>query len=76
MTDIEWEAMGLWKWVAFLDRTKFSGNAKLWIKSKFSISALPLLANEKLQKLFSSKFLIRIPQLGANAKNLDLPLNT
>jgi len=47
MTDIEWEAMGLWKWVAFLDRTEFSKNAKLWFKSNFSINMPPLWANAK-----------------------------
>ena len=55
MTDIEREAMSLWEWGAFSDRMEFFGNARLWLKSKLSISILQLLAN---------------------AKNLDLPLNT
>ena len=28
MTDIEWEAVGLWEWVAFLDRAKIFGKYK------------------------------------------------
>ena len=34
MTDIEREAMGLWEWVAFLDRTEFFGKCKALIQFK------------------------------------------
>ena len=34
MTDIKREAMGLWEWVAFLDRTEFFGKCKALIQFK------------------------------------------
>ena len=34
MTDYEREAMGLWKWVAFLDRTKFLDKYKALVYFK------------------------------------------
>ena len=43
MTDCEREAMGVWEWGTFLDRTKFFGNAKLWFKSKLLINTLQFL---------------------------------
>ena len=47
MTDIEREAMELWEWVAFLDRTNFFWELKTLVKLGFSISALQLGANAK-----------------------------
>ena len=67
--------MGLWEWGAFSDRTKFFGKCKALVKSKFSISALPLLANEKLQKFVQLKTFNHNAAVLKESKNFGISRN-
>ena len=60
MTDIEREAMGLWKWGVFLDRMKFLENAKL--RSIKKILSAHLNFGQMLKLWFISKLSISILQ--------------
>ena len=60
MTDIKRETMGSWEWVAFLDRTKFFWNAKLWFKSKLLINTPQFLISTATKITCSYSFRMRL----------------